>query len=463
MASIIYSNCSSLTLGCTLYTTSELTSIVDNGYYSDGVNCYTVSGGVITYFGTCGTTTSSTTSTSTTSTSTSSTTSTTSTTTFSPNPCICTEVVITSAGGEVETFNCYGVNENYVYMNAGTYYLCAAEIGGLLQAFFAEGTTGTISPVGNCKTGTCPPATSSTSTSTSTTTSTTLCPCQTGVTIDVTLPGYISGTDCYGNGFNDYIGGGTYVYTNCIQGTTLGSIDAEFTITSYGTCCTTTTSTSTTSTTSTTTATPCVDCGINQYGSYTPADFHTYPTASICATVSSSVNLDYDAYDRPNRFTVYDSIGYITSSGWVGTATYPGPWGSSLSTSPTGNIPFVFGSTSGRYMLVEAGPADSISPISDSYTWVLVCNTTTTTTTTAAPTYNYYDVTRFTCPSCTSPTSGIVARNNTTGGTLTTGNYYNNGDGYVYRIDGYNAGPSYTIDLDGSASAGTNCSSTCAI
>jgi hypothetical protein len=88
---------------------------------------------------------------------------------------------------------------------------------------------------------------------------------------------------------------------------------------------------------------------------------------------------------------------------------------------------------------------------------------TTTTTTTAAPTYNYYDVTRYTCPSCTSPLSGLVARNNTTGGTLITGNYYNNGDGYVYRIDGYNAGSSYTINLDGVASAGTNCSATCAI
>jgi hypothetical protein len=90
-----------------------------------------------------------------------------------------------------------------------------------------------------------------------------------------------------------------------------------------------------------------------------------------------------------------------------------------------------------------------------------VCPTTTTTTT--AVTYNYYEVTRFTCPSCTSPLSGLVARNNTTGGTLITGNYYNNGDGYVYRIDGYNAGSSYTIDLDSVASAGTDCSLTCAI
>jgi hypothetical protein len=118
---------------------------------------------------TTSTTTEPTTTTSTTSTSTSTTT----TTTFSPDPCNCVEVVITSAGGEVATFNCFGTNENYVYMNAGTYHICAAVIGGLLQAEIVSG-TGTLSPVGNCKTQTCPPPTTTTSTSTtSTSTSTT--------------------------------------------------------------------------------------------------------------------------------------------------------------------------------------------------------------------------------------------------------------------------------------------------
>jgi hypothetical protein len=101
---------------------------------------------------------------------------TTTTTTFSPDPCNCVEVNITSAGGEVATFNCYGQNENYVYMTAGVRYLCAAVIGGLLQADIVSG-TGTITPVGNCKTGTCPPATTTSTTTTlaptTTTTSTT--------------------------------------------------------------------------------------------------------------------------------------------------------------------------------------------------------------------------------------------------------------------------------------------------
>ena len=88
---------------------------------------------------------------------------------------------------------------------------------------------------------------------------------------------------------------------------------------------------------------------------------------------------------------------------------------------------------------------------------------TPTPTPTSGTTYNYYNITRYTCPSCTSPTT-LIGRNSTSGGTLITGNYYNpSGDGYVYRIDSYNAGPSYDVDLDGSASAGTNCSGTCAI
>ena len=101
---------------------------------------------------------------------------TTTTTTFSPDPCNCVEVNITSAGGEVATFNCFGQNQNYVYATAGTRYLCAAVIGGLLQAEIVSG-TGTVTPVGDCKTGTCPPPTTTTTSTTTappTTTTTTV-------------------------------------------------------------------------------------------------------------------------------------------------------------------------------------------------------------------------------------------------------------------------------------------------
>jgi hypothetical protein len=167
---------------------------------------------------------------------------------------------------------------------------------------------------------------------------------------------------------------GTYTITQCIQYDSIRAAIplaelADWDNVVWGTPCSITTTT--------TTAGPCVDCGINQFGSYAPADYYVYPTASICNAVSSSNVLFYYAYDRPNRFNLYDSAGAVTSSGWVGYADYAGPWGASLNVDPDGDIPFTFNSGTGRYMLVEAGPADTESPISDAYEWVIVCQNPT--------------------------------------------------------------------------------------
>ena len=88
---------------------------------------------------------------------------------------------------------------------------------------------------------------------------------------------------------------------------------------------------------------------------------------------------------------------------------------------------------------------------------------TTTTTTTIyvppAPTYFYYDVDTYPCPSCIAGLS-IVARSSVS---RITGFYYNIGDGNVYRvIAGVAPNPSWDVDLDGSA-AGTTCAAACSI
>lgn len=49
MAQWYNSNCSTLGVGCYLYEGPGLTNPVANGWYSDGVNCYTVTGGGIIY------------------------------------------------------------------------------------------------------------------------------------------------------------------------------------------------------------------------------------------------------------------------------------------------------------------------------------------------------------------------------------------------------------------------------
>jgi hypothetical protein len=247
--------------------------------------------------------------TTTTSTSTTSTTTappTTTTTTFSPDPCNCVEVNITSNGGEVATFNCFGQNQNYVYATAGTRYICAAVIGGLLQAEIVSG-TGTLSPGGNCKTGPCPPATTtSTSTSTTTlppttTTTTTLAACYQGVVVQVTNGDALNWETCYGISDGGAYPVGEHTLPGCIKPLTIvGDGETTFTITSFGTPCTTTTSTSTTTlptttstTTSTTTLAPCYQgvvvqvtngdalnwltcAGISDGGAY-PVGEHTLP------------------------------------------------------------------------------------------------------------------------------------------------------------------------------------------
>ena len=79
--------------------------------------------------------------------------------------------------------------------------------------------------------------------------------------------------------------------------------------------------------------------------------------------------------------------------------------------------------------------------------------------------YNYYSITKYQChqPSpCTLYEADLFGRT-TNPFTLTNGYYYNNGDGFVYLVNFSTAGPTYDVDLDGSASRGTNCILTCQI
>jgi len=135
----------------------------------------------------------------------------------------------------------------------------------------------------------------------------------------------------------------------------------------------TTTTTSTTSTT--TTQSPCYECG-DGFVYYTTSsnDFEVYPDRDICSTSDTCFDLYWDVSERPNRFSVYDSTGLIWTSGWVGQATYPGPWGSSLNTPTSGNSGTQqFGSTSGRYVRVEAGNGDPLNPTTDAANWRMLC------------------------------------------------------------------------------------------
>ena len=76
--------------------------------------------------------------------------------------------------------------------------------------------------------------------------------------------------------------------------------------------------------------------------------------------------------------------------------------------------------------------------------------------------YNYYNIYQYNCFPCSFNEAGLIGRTISTT-LLTTSHYYNNGDGFVYLVNGTTTGSYYDVDLDGSASSGTNCTLTCAI
>jgi hypothetical protein len=312
---------------------------------------------------------------------------------------------------------------------------------------------------------------------TTTTTTIVVNPCRCYEVVFGSGGGEINYNDCDGETFN-FVSSGATTYYQCVQ--VIGGlaqifvISGDVTLNIVGNCLTgPCPPTTTTSTTTTTTTTPpssdwrvanydcgggtLNDVGINSNFIGTLSGPSTFPlTSTLYGDVTNPGGINYGTTNTI-QFNVTTNIAGTGNCGVVRVEINSGAriYETYFTTNPYPQIANV---------VINSG--DDVFAYVQCYTGACPSTTTstsTTTTTTSAPTYNYYDVTRFTCPSCTSPTGGIVARNNTTGGTLTTGNYYNNGDGYVYRIDGYNAGSSYTINLDSVASAGTNCSGTCAI
>ena len=83
--------------------------------------------------------------------------------------------------------------------------------------------------------------------------------------------------------------------------------------------------------------------------------------------------LNWHCYDRPNRFSIKKDTVEILTSGWVGQANYTGPWGTSLATAESGMLRFTPVAGSIYTLLVEAGPASTDNPASDTYDVTLTC------------------------------------------------------------------------------------------
>ena len=111
-------------------------------------------------------------------------------------------------------------------------------------------------------------------------------------------------------------------------------------------------------------------------GTYAGLGEYTYPNQLVSSSVDSYIRFDWEVIDRPNRFTVYDSTGLRWTSGWVGQANYPGPWGNTnLNTPLVGSANICFSSTSSRYVKVEAGNASPTPPqLTDLYRYTIICS-----------------------------------------------------------------------------------------
>jgi len=117
----------------------------------------------------------------------------------------------------------------------------------------------------------------------------------------------------------------------------------------------------------------CYECNDFISGSYAGNDYHIYENYPICNDLGTgTIQFNWSALDRPNRFNLYDGTGLVATSGWVGYANYPGPWGLSLSTPTTGTIGAPY--TSDMYLQVEAGPANPTTPVSDAWQGTFICS-----------------------------------------------------------------------------------------
>jgi len=120
--------------------------------------------------------------------------------------------------------------------------------------------------------------------------------------------------------------------------------------------------------------TVCSECGDILSDSFSGNSYHAYSPYYICDSLAiTNISINWVVNDRPNRFTWYDNSGLLSTTGWAGYATYPGPWGASLNTPGNGTLTAPYTTGQNMYLLVEAGPGDSLSPISDSWTVAITC------------------------------------------------------------------------------------------
>lgn len=106
-------------------------------------------------------------------------------------------------------------------------------------------------------------------------------------------------------------------------------------------------------------------CGSTISDTYLPTTntVQTHCMNLSSATNGSTISIQYTAYDRPNRFNIYDdSNNLVVSSQWVGADnTYAGPWGGAGSLADadgSGYMTFTYNSSKTYSLKVDVGPSN---------------------------------------------------------------------------------------------------------
>jgi hypothetical protein len=190
-------------------------------------------------------------------------------------------------------------------------------------------------------------------------------------------------------------------------------------------------------------------CGSTLVGTYSQSGNTVQTNFINLSTLANggTVIVSYEAFDRPNKFTIYESGGTsVGTSGWVGSDnTYEGVWGDagSLPNINSGNFSFVYDNTKTYELRVDVGGANPSNILDDTWNVTLTCiapTITPTPTLTPTPTISLTPtltptptVTPGFCNSCTNYNI-----------TITQTDLNNSQDGFVY-IFYYPCG-SYTGD-----------------
>ena len=115
-------------------------------------------------------------------------------------------------------------------------------------------------------------------------------------------------------------------------------------------------------------------CGSYLSANYGSQGYYMYPAYNIDLSSTpqgSTITINVQSYDVPNRFTVSDANGQLIAyTNWMGYANYSGPWGQSLNTVESQYLTFVKDITSSFILKVET----SVNTTSDSWNASISCS-----------------------------------------------------------------------------------------